>query len=315
MSEASRGSLSCSPKGSMTRLLACALLAVCLALVLAGFALLLATTDPFALQWKNAGGLGPATAGALVYLTYATVGALLVTRRPAHAVGWLCCALGLTQSASFFAGRYAAYALFQAPGTLPAGEWAVWFGQWVFGLMLAEIALLMLLFPDGRPPSPRWGPVAWVGVGAVAVQTLGKMVRPGPMVYAMPNGHLDNPAGLESIGGLASLVSAWAELSAMLFLLIGLFSLVVRYRRSRGAQRAQIKMVAAAGGIFVLVSAITLVAIALGPAREGGGALMWFFATLIALAFALFPIAIGVATLRRQPDTFDETGLPAAGPF
>jgi hypothetical protein len=83
-------------------------------------------------------------------------------RRPGHAIGWLFVAMGLVAAVHSFAFEYAVRALVTAPGSLPAGSWLAWLAYWTFLLNLPALALLLLLFPDGRLPSRRWRAVPWL---------------------------------------------------------------------------------------------------------------------------------------------------------
>ncbi len=99
----------------------------------------------------------------LYVAAFSIVGALIVGQRPASLVGWLCSAVGLLASLTGFGSSYASLALFVHPGSLPAGEWLFWLRSWSWFLAAAlTIGFLPLLFPDGRVPSPRWRPLAWL---------------------------------------------------------------------------------------------------------------------------------------------------------
>jgi hypothetical protein len=160
--------------------LASVALLVCLILVAAGLALQAQTSEPFAIRWKGAGVSLSGFAWSAMYLAFAITGMLLVTRSASQVVGWLCLAIGLIQSVSFFVARYAAYALFQLEGRLPGGEWAAWVGSLTFGPTFGALGLLLLVFPDDRFASPRWQVVAYICSAAIAAQTLAIAVKPGP---------------------------------------------------------------------------------------------------------------------------------------
>ena len=99
---------------------------------------------------------------ALVVLTYALIGALIVSHSRARLIGWMFCGAALSLGFSSFAGQYAIQSLVVAPGTLPFGQAMAWFGFWTDMPGIAVIALFLpLLFPDGRLPSSRWKPVAY----------------------------------------------------------------------------------------------------------------------------------------------------------
>ena len=90
-------------------------------------------------------------AGFLVaFYAFPLVGAVIATRRPEHAIGWLFLASGLVLGLSDGAASYADYALYADPGRLPAGNWAAWIVSWLDPAFALCIVLLLLLFPDGR---------------------------------------------------------------------------------------------------------------------------------------------------------------------
>ena len=95
---------------------------------------------------------------------YATVGAIVASRRPANGVGWLCIALGMLVALEEGAWQYAARALEVAPGALPTGPLAAWVAQVLISAMLVPFVLMLLIFPDGRLLTRRWRLVAWVAV-------------------------------------------------------------------------------------------------------------------------------------------------------
>jgi hypothetical protein len=128
---------------------------------------------------------------------FAVVGLVLAVRRPGHAIGWLFVGMGLVAAVQAFAVEYAIRALVTAPGSLPAASWMAWLATWTWALNLPALALLLLLFPDGRVPSPRWRVVPWLLGVAVAGVTVWVMLRPDPLDLGMVK--IANPPGLPSL--------------------------------------------------------------------------------------------------------------------
>ncbi len=222
-----------------------------------------------------------------IVATFAVAGALIAARQPRNAIGWIFCGSSLALAVSAFGEEYAAYALFAEPGALPGGEVMVWLAAWIFAPGLIPLfTFFFLLFPDGRLPSPRWRPMAWLAAVPTLGLAIGYAFAPGPF-DDYPR--VENPFGLTELAGLGELVG-WLVLP---FAVLGCaLGLVVRFRRSRGEERLQMKWVAAAG----TVSAICL-------ASEVP---LWFAGfrelsdVLTVGALVLIPIASGVAILRYR---------------
>jgi len=119
--------------------------------------------------------------GTAVAVSFPALGLLLASRRPEHPIGWLFCAAGLLEGLDHFCGEYSIYALLAQPGSLPAGHAAAWVTSWVWVPFTALLWFLVLLFPDGRLPSRRWRPFAWlVGIATVVWATVAALL-PGPV--------------------------------------------------------------------------------------------------------------------------------------
>ena len=172
---------------------------------------------------------------------YSTVGAVAAAHRPGNPVGWVLCSIGLSWGVTHFSSEYATYALLVAPGTLPAAEGAAWIYSWVWVPALGVIVFLPLLFPNGRLPSPRWRPFAWLSVLLATAGTILAAISPGAGVGLS----IRNPLGIESLPDLNE------QLQAVMFVLIfvAAASLVWRMRYAGGVERQQIKWAAYAGAL------------------------------------------------------------------
>ena len=118
------------------------------------------------------------------------------------------------------------------PGALPWARTAAWVGNWIWLVALSPLGFFLLLFPDGRPPSPRWWIVARLQVAALAGWFVSQAFAPGPMVNAGYES-LKNPYGVEALGGVFKVVGAVSGFLVLAAVLASAFSLVVRFRRSR----------------------------------------------------------------------------------
>jgi signal transduction histidine kinase len=179
-------------------------------------------------------------------LCFSGVGALIATRQPANLIGWLLLLTGLLSSASLAIASYGVVALVIAPGSLPLGIWAAWTFGWLIWLVLIAIPLVLLLFPDGRPPSRRWWIVAAVLVASGGLLALLTMLRPGDIVVGPSNPVSlgPNPAG---VGILARPAAVFFKPINGVYLVavVGAAAAPIwRLRRSRGDERQQLKVLA-----------------------------------------------------------------------
>ncbi|MGI9119756.1 MAG: histidine kinase [Acidimicrobiales bacterium] len=153
---------------------------------------------------------------AVLGLVTTTVGALIASRVPANAIGWLFCVIGLGEALAVLAQDYAIYGLVTAPGSLPGATLMAWCGVWLFGAGPVGIFVL-LLFPDGRLPSRRWRPVAWLaGLSLVAFTAAAAVGTAPPGREDLDGFH--GPSDVSDVAGLvlflAGNVAAVAALAA-----------------------------------------------------------------------------------------------------
>jgi hypothetical protein len=226
----------------------------------------------------------------LAALSSATVGAILAARRPRHPVGWLLLGLGLSLFASGVAEAYADYGLVARPGELPAGRYVAPYLPAMVVVALALLGFVLLLTPTGSPPSPRWRRWAWAAAAAVAVSLVAATVAPGSLdpLAQFVAGPLDPGV----YGGALRAANQLALLVALLALLAGAASLVVRFRNARGVERLQLRWVALAAALTGLAMLAAAVLIAVG--RVGLGA----WASVVGATF--LPLATGAAILRYR---------------
>ena len=230
----------------------------------------------------------------LLYLTFPAVGAAIATRQPGNAIGWLFLAAGVGAQLEDAMLGYATYTLVKEPGALPAGDYAALIADTIWiPTMAAAISLLLLLFPTGRPPSRRWNLLIWVVGLAIATYVIGTLLNPGPLYYFE---QVDNPLGVEAAGDVLGRV---VELSGGPFLLTTLgavLALIVRFRRSAGTEREQLKWLVYTA---VLIALLTPLMVLLGSnSVELAGILLSDF--IYGLIIGLIPLAVGAAILRHR---------------
>ncbi len=224
-------------------------------------------------------------------LAFSVVGALIATRRPDNAVGWILCAAGLCFALASFAGEYSTHALVTEPGSLPGGDVMAWLGSWIWPpAIILVFTYLLLLFPDGRLPSRRWRPVAWLGAVAIVITVIPVAITAWPMRGPiLTNIGDDAPAGATDAFKLAFNIQVAGVLLMFVLGIASAASLVIRFRRASGDERAQLKWFAYAGAF--LVAAI----IANSPLfNEFGGSV------LPSIALLMVPVAVGIAILKYR---------------
>jgi hypothetical protein len=187
---------------------------------------------------------------AAMIVAFAALGALVASRRPANPIGWILCVSPLCLAFTELARNWYVHSLIAEPGSLPLASALVWAANWAWipGFM-PLLTLLLLLFPDGRPPSRRFRMVGWLAGAAMGLLIVGYAFAPGPL-EDYPR--VDNPIGLG--GSAGDVLEFFQGVGFPLFALaaIGsLASLVVRFRRSHGVERQQLKWMAAAATLVV----------------------------------------------------------------
>jgi len=234
---------------------------------------------------------------ALVSVAYGTVGMLVVTRRGSP-LGWVFGVIGLCFALGPFGEQYVLFATVTRPGSLPGPQWmALLTGA--YGIGAASIALVLLLFPDGHPPSRRWRWVLWTLPTAVLVAVIAFLFVPG-----VENGtqrdlgvRLVNPIGIAGAHQTLSIIVAIAAPIAVLSGLLSIVALFLRFRRSRGEERQQMRWVAYSGAAIIMLFLLT---IATGIAF-GEGAINNVAWGLMVLTIGLgIPIAFAIAIMRYR---------------
>ncbi|RPJ47532.1 MAG: hypothetical protein EHM21_08135, partial [Chloroflexi bacterium] len=232
----------------------------------------------------------------LVFIAFATTGALITTRRPENMIGWIFSGVVFLFLVEYFAEDYALYSLVIRPGALPGGVLAAWLGPWlgtvVFGSMLT---FTFLLFPNGRFLSPRWRAFGWIVGALIVVQALAIMLNPGPLPDYPDH---ENPLGIEAAGPLLDWIVAVAPTFGSFAILLSTLSLLLRYRRARGIERLQIQWIALGAALPVL--ALFLVSVFNPRLGENGLLADQVFNLLIFFSIMAFPVTTAIAILRYR---------------
>ncbi len=221
---------------------------------------------------------------ALISPTFATLGALIVSRRPGNVIGWIFLVSGVGGGIQLFSGQYATVALLSETSRLPGGAVAGLLSTLAQASAVFPILFLVLLFPTGRLLSPRWRPVAWISVTAIVVGMVSIAFTPGPLEDFAP---VRNPFGVEAIAGILDFLAAIGGWTSFACFVAAILSLILRFYRSRGEERLQLKW-------FVYATTLGFLAILLGGETPIMGALVW------SMALLSLPVSAAVAILQYR---------------
>ncbi len=281
--------------------LAWSLAGVSVTMFAAGFVFAILTlnvADP--VKQISAGGIG----GLLVFLpflAFPVVGVLIASKRPENPIGWICLTAGLFWMFIVMGDPMTAYSLART-GSVPGPVMLDALTQFTWALPLGLLGTFMLmLFPDGRLPSRRWRPLAFLSGAAILLASVALDLDPGPLPH---RGGVRNPLGIEGYPWIPAVETACILLLA-LCILASAISLIWRYRHSDRETRQQIKWLAFAATFMGMTYLSALVGgIFFVPEYlfEEGEAPIWIslIFNLVLISFAGIPTAIGFAVLKYR---------------
>jgi hypothetical protein len=268
--------------------LAWSLVALSVAFLVGGIALAWAVRSPAPeLPNGSVGDVSSVVLALAILLTFSVVGAVVASRHPSNTIGWMFCTIGLVEGLDTLTRGYAEFWLASGWGPRSLAVTAAWFSSWAWTpLVVVPTTFLLLLFPDGRLPSLRWRPVAWLAALAIIGFVLGYALDSGPL-GDLPQ--IRNPYGVDSpvmrvVGVAAGLVIVGSMVASAI-------SLIVRARRAGRVERQQIKWLAYGGAVVV------------GTIFVGGVIAIWSVTVSIAVttvALLGVPISTGVAIVRYR---------------
>jgi hypothetical protein len=277
----SRDAGSVAPRGrgdTTARLLAWSLLALAIAATAAGMVLENVTGggDPEESLFEGIALLA-------AFMAFPVVGALIASRHPGNAVGWIFLGIGVTVGLLLVAAGYARYALVLHPGRdLPGATLAAWVEGWVWMPLIGTIpTLLFLLFPTGRPPSRRWRPVAWLAGAEIALVSVLSMTEEKLVGYGYS---IPNPIGIQGLGDVEKIPILLLPFFPLALLCAS--SLIFRYRSAHSEERQQLKWVA----VFAVLFAVGVMAEDIFKLPN----------ILFSLLLGALPASVGIAILRYR---------------
>jgi hypothetical protein len=235
------------------------------------------------------------------FLAFPIVGALIASRRLENPIGWMCLVAGLFWMLIALGSQYDAYVLAKL-GSVPGAVMIDALTQWIWVPPVGILGIYMiLLFPDGRLPSRRWRPLAWLSGAVMVLFSVASTLAPGPL-----GGHpgVRNPFGLEGHPWVA-VVAVGTVLLLPLCILASALSLVLSYRRSGSEVREQIKWIAFAAalvGLVYLSGLLSELVFAPGSLVGEDAPPLWveIQRNMLMLSYAGVPVSIGFAVLKYR---------------
>ena len=219
-------------------------------------------------------------------------------------IGWLVLGVGAGTAVMGSASAYAVLGITH-PGTLPAPELMALLAEWSFVPVFAAIVFMLLLFPSGTLPSPRWRPFAALALLATALTLVGFVVHPRLIALPAPGGEslmVANPLGIESLGPVLStaLIGTLNSLSVVdtVLLAAATVSLAIRYRSGGREVRKQIKWIMVAAVVLTVAQLAALLGIA-ATGTESNPVTTVAYAVVPIVALLGIPALITVAILRH----------------
>ena len=225
---------------------------------------------------------------------FAVVGLVLAVKVPRNAIGWLLLGVASSLSLNVLFARYAIYGLLAHPGSLPGATVAGALGASTWVILISALLLIVLTFPHGRLPSPRWRIAVWTLAFVVAATWIANTFPPGKL--SRPLNAYDNPLGIEALRSVNA-VLIWAGFLLILLLAAPVVSLVQRFRRAQGDEREQYKLFTLAAALFpVAMVATQFVDGAFGQTSTEDTVA----STVAGVAATAIPVATAVAVLRYR---------------
>ncbi|HVP22000.1 MAG TPA: histidine kinase [Anaerolineaceae bacterium] len=220
---------------------------------------------------------------------FAVIGALVVSRHPRNPIGWIFVTIGLLYALTALAATLFEYGSI----TSPVRVWAIWFGSWSWlPAVMLPVTFVPLVFPDGHLLSPRWRFIAWSAALGLALSVLGVMLHPGPL-WGQPV----NPFGISGAAPVLDKLLIVCEVLLGIGFLGSLAAFVLRFRRSAGIEREQMKWLVYAVGMYIFISVISSLAWLIWPDFPWQNEINIVVADLGILAIA---VAAAIAILRHR---------------
>lgn len=229
-----------------------------------------------------------------IIVSYSTVGAVLASRQPSNAIGWLMLGVAVALVFAGLSDEYLRYGAETRPGSLPGLSVAAVISGMAWGPLIAALILIVVLFPSGRVPTPRWRFLPATVVGLIVLAGAGTVVAPGPVDAAV---RIENPLGVEALRDVAAIAQGIGFLGLLPALAASVVALILRYRRSSEDEKQQIRWLVYVVILIAVAIAVSFLQDVFLAASAFGDAL---FVALVSLVGIGVPAAIGIAILKYR---------------
>jgi signal transduction histidine kinase len=230
----------------------------------------------------------------VIIFTFPLMGMIVLHRRPQTTLAWLMLSMGVAFALPF---QSLAEYLLSKGGDPHVAAVLLALSEPTWVPFIGISGYLLLLFPDGHLPTPRWRLFSWTcGIGLVV---LSLVVLLGPGTFEdIGRPEIVNPLGIEALNS----VGGWLFVPivfAPLIVVGGAVALVRRRRRTTDqVQRQQLRWLTWSAGVIAGAYVLAFVPSLLGVSEASS----WnnALSTVAVLTFVLIPITIGVAILRYR---------------
>jgi signal transduction histidine kinase len=237
-------------------------------------------------------------------IAYVASALAIIRRAPSNPIGWLFLLIAGALAFGMPAAAYAVYAIGVSPGSLPVPGLVLALAEPTPVLAIVGILLVLQLFPDGRPVSPRWRVVVWMTIGGTALAALAGLFTRHRIVNiwsdTLTHAHVSaadplGVAGLDGVLGVAEIIGVLLVIASAVLSIVSLF---VRRRNASPTERTQLKWLAYVVGIATAWILVFLPLALVAGDNSPLTAAFWIVITpLVALGI---PIAVGIAIVRYR---------------
>ena len=230
----------------------------------------------------------------LALYAYLVVGLLVVVNTPRNPLGWALSGVGVFSALGSLATAYAEYSFGTAGRHMPGATFAAWFNSWWWFPTITLVFLFVpLLFPNGTPLTPRWRWLHRAAMFVLVIMVVGSIFNPVLQDDAYA---IDNPIGIAAIGDVEeSALGNVIFIALLACTVLSLLSLILRFRRSSGVERQQMKWFVFGASVIIVMVVIeeTLAALGLDHLVPDSN-------IIFGIAVALLPTTIGIAVLKYR---------------